>query len=621
MTATLERLERIWEDEPGLAGVFGTVDHKKIGRRYIITAFAFLLAGGVQALFMRAQLARPDETLLGPDVYNQLMTMHGTTMIFLFATPIIAGFGNYLVPLMIGSRDMAFPRLNALSYWIYLFSGLFLYSSFLVGAAPDGGWFNYVPLTGSAYAPDLNIDFWLLGIAFLGVSTTVGGINFIVTIFKLRAPGMSVNRMPLFVWSILVVAFMIVFALPALTLACILLELDRKLGMHFFDAEHGGSALLWQHLFWFFGHPEVYIVSIPGAGLISSIIPAFTRRRMVGYTWIATSMVAIGVISFGVWVHHMFTTGIPELSLDFFTAASLIIGIPSGVQVFSWVATIVEGRVLWRTPFLYSIGSIVIFVLGGVTGVMVAVAPFDAQVHDSYFVVAHFHYVLVGMLLFPALAALYHWMPKVTGRMMNERLGTIAFWFTFVGFHVTFFPQHILGLMGMPRRVYTFDKGLGWDVYNLISSVGAVALALGILITVADALFSVRHGEPAGDNPWGAGTLEWAIPSPPPHYNFAEIPAVRDREPLWAGEEDGAAPGPPLRDQSRETIATMGLDADPERVVPMPGETYTPFVVALGGGIACGGVLAEQPVVIGIGLAMTLGAALRWLRRIGEDPA
>ena len=620
MTATLERLEEIWEDEPGLAGFFGTVDHKKIGRRYIVTAFAFMLAGGIQALFMRAQLARPDETLLGPDAFNQLMTMHGTTMIFLFATPIMAGFGNYLVPLMIGSRDMAFPRLNALSYWIYLLSGLFLYSSFAVRAAPDGGWFNYVPLTDRVYNPGLNIDFWLLGIAFLGISTTLGGINFIVTIFKLRAPGMSVNRMPLFVWSILVMGFMIVFALPALTLACILLELDRKLGMHFFDPARGGSPLLWQHLFWIFGHPEVYIVSIPGAGLISAIIPTFARRRMVGYTWIATSLVAIGVVSFGVWVHHMFTTGLPEITSDFFAAASLVIGIPAGVQVFSWIATIVEGDVFWRTPFLYAIGSIVIFVLGGFTGVMVAVAPFDTQVHDSYFVVAHFHYVLLGMVLFPALAALYYWLPKVTGRMLSERVGTVAFWLTFVGFHVTFFPQHILGLLGMPRRVYTFERGLGWDVYNLVSTIGAFFLAAGILVTVYDALRSLRRGERAGANPWGAGTLEWSIPSPPPHYNFATIPAVRDREPLWVGAGD-AGHTLPMDGEGRETLATAGLDAEPERVIPMPDETYTPFAVALGGGLACGGALAEQPVLIGIGGAVLLGALLRWLWRTGEEPA
>src|SRR5438132_1751272 len=477
--ADAEVLERVWEDKPGIIGFFTTVDHKRIGIRYIVTAFFFFFSAGLLALFMRAQLAEPNAHVLSASTYNEFFTMHGTSMIFLFNTPVLAGFGNYLLPLEIGSRDMAFPRLNAFSYWIFLLAGVFLYSSFLVGHPPDGGWFAYTPLTGKAFSPGVNIDFWGLGVVFVGISTTVGAVNFIVTTFKMRAPGMSLNRLPIFVWSMLVFSFMVIFAVPAVTVAAGLLELDRIFGTVFFDPRLGGSALLYQHLFWFWGHPEVYILFIPATGMISMIISTFSRRALAGYIWIVTALVSIGFISFGVWVHHMFATGLPPLALSFFSAVSLLITVPSGVQFFAWIATMWRGHVRLATPMLFAIGFLLIFLLGGISGVMVAVLPFDWQVTDSYFVVAHFHYVLNGAVVFPIFAALYFCLRKMTGRMLSERLGKVSFWTMFIGFKVTFFPIHFLGFLGMPRRVWTYNSGLGWDGLNLLVSIGGGVFGLG----------------------------------------------------------------------------------------------------------------------------------------------
>src|SRR5438105_12377203 len=452
--------------------------------RYIYTAFFFFFTSGLMALVMREQLASPNNHVVGPEAYNQLMTMHGTTMIFLFNTPVLAGFGNYVLPLQLGTRDMAFPRLNAFSYWIFVLSGIFFYASFLIGKAPDGGWFGYVPLTDKAFSPGVNLDFWGLAIVFVGISTTVGAVNFIVTTFKMRAPGMTVNRMPMFVWSILSMAFMVIFAVPAVTVATGLRELDRLFGTKFFVPHLGGSVLLYQHLFWFWGHPEVYILFVPATGMISMIIPTFSRRPLAGYVWVAASLIAIAFISFGVWVHHMFATGLPVRSMAFFSAVSLLITIPSGVQFFAWIATMWRGVLRFTTPMLFAIGFLLIFLLGGITGVMVAVTPFDWQVTDSYFVVAHFHYVLNGAVVFPIFGALYYWLPKITGNMLSERLGKISFWTMFVGFNLTFFPMHILGFLGMPRRVYTYNSGLGWDGLNLLISIASFFFALGTLFTL-----------------------------------------------------------------------------------------------------------------------------------------
>jgi cytochrome c oxidase subunit 1/cytochrome c oxidase subunit I+III len=640
MAVTLERttnaseeLEVLWEDPPGLIGFFTTVDHKRIGIRYIVTALIFLVLGGLEALVIRAQLASPEAGVVGPETYNQLMTMHGTTMIFLFNTPILSGFGNYLVPLQIGARDMAFPRLNALSYWIYVLSGIFLYGSFLTGRVPDGGWFGYVPLTGPVFSPGKGIDFWALGITFLGISTTVGGINFIVTIFRLRAPGMSFNRIPIFTWSVLVMAFMILFALPAITLAEVFLELDRIFATHFYDPAAGGSALLYQHLFWFWGHPEVYILVVPATGMVSAIIPIFVRRRISGYTYIVASLVSVGFISFGVWVHHMFATGLPTLAATFFSAASLLITIPSGVQFFAWLRTIQLGKPIFSTPFLFALGFLFIFLLGGFTGVMVGVLPFDWQVTDSYFVVAHFHYVLVGGVVFPVFGALYHWFPKLTGRMTNEKAGRTGFWLMFIGFNVTFFPQHFLGLMGMPRRVYTYQDGLGWNGLNLMSTLGGYALALGFAIASLNLLLSRYRGQPAPADPWGGDTLEWATSSPPPEFNFARIPEVRSRHPLW--EEGGplivervaghdlATPA----EAHHEVVATTVLDAEVPEIIVMPEPSWWPLLLALSMLVVFVAALVRSFPVGIVGFAGIVVCVLGWLRigvtaeQVGGDDA
>jgi cytochrome c oxidase subunit I+III len=612
-----ERLESIWEEAPGLGSWLDNVDHKRIGKRYIYTAFAFFLAGGAEALLMRTQLARPNGGLVGPQTFNELFTMHGVTMIFFFVTPMLFGFGNFLVPLMIGARDMAFPRLNAFGYWIFLFAGLFMYSSFLSGSAPDNGWFNYVTFANKPYSPGLNPDFYALGLIFLGLSTTVGSINFIVTIFKLRAPGMSIARMPLYVWGILATSFAVVFALPSLTAANILLELDRRFGFHFFDPSHGGDAILWQHLFWIFGHPDVYIIFLPAVGIVSSIVPVFARRRIVGYVFLALATMATGIVGFGVWVHHMFATGLPNLAMAFFSAASMLITIPSAVQIFAWLATIISGRPVLKTPFLFILGFLFVFVVGGVTGVMFAAVPFDQQITDSYFVVAHFHYVLFGGAVFPIFAAIYYWTPKIWGRMMHEGLGTLSFWLILIGFNVTFFPMHVLGLLGMPRRVYTYQEGLGWDGGNLTASVGSFVLALGILVVLANWIWSVRRGPPAGADPWGGESLEWATSSPPPAYNFLEIPTVRSGEPMWDQPELRAAhrevthPERTLL-EGHDTLGTTVVDAMPESVLPMPEGSYAPITTAFGISAIFAGLLTGIVPVTVAGALIAAGGALRW---------
>jgi cytochrome c oxidase subunit I+III len=462
-----------WPEGHGLWGFITTVDHKRIGRRYLVTAGVFFILAGLDALVLRTQLGRPDEHVVSPAVYDQLFTLHGTVMIFFFSTPMLFGFGNLLLPLMLGTRDMAFPRLNAFTYWVFLGSGLIMFGSLLFGLAPNGGWFGYVPLTSQAYTPDANMDVYSIGLLYLGISTTAGAANFIVTAFKLRAPGMTLSRMPVFVWAIVVTAFMVIFALPPLNLDNAMLFLDRRFGTRFFDVHHGGDALLWQHLFWLFGHPDVYIIVLPALGIISSIVPTFSRGPIAAYSLIVLATIATGVISFGVWVHHMFATGLPELSMAFFSAASIVVTIPAGIQMFSWLITMLTGRVVMGVPMLWACGFIVVFVIGGVTGVMFALVPFDRQVTDSYFVVAHFHYVLFGGAVMPIIAGLYYWWPKITGRMTSLRAGRWAFWLTFAGMNLTFFPMHISGLLGMPRRVYTYLPGEGWSVWNGLSTIGS----------------------------------------------------------------------------------------------------------------------------------------------------
>jgi len=615
MVANIERLERNWAEPGRLVTAIATVDHKKIGVRYLVTASVFFVLAGLEAVALRAQLATPNERLLSPEAYDQLFSMHGITMIFLFVTPMLSGFGNYLVPLQIGSRDMAFPRLNAFGYWVFLASGLFIYSSLVLGRAPDAGWFNYVPLSSGSHG--VNIDFYGLGLIFLGISTTAGAINFIVTIFRMRAPGMSLNRIPLFCWAVLATSFSIVFAIPSLSADCLLLELSRKWGYHFFDKATGGDPLLWQHLFWIFGHPDVYIIFLPAVGIVSSIVPVFSQRRMVAYNLVALATMATGFLGFGVWVHHMFAVGLPQVTMTFFAAASMAIAIPSGIQIFAWIATIIGGTPVLRTPFLFIVGFIVVFVIGGLSGVMFAVIPFDQQVTDSYFVVAHFHYVLFGGAVFPILAGIHYWLPKISGRMFSERVGVASFWLVFVGFNLTFFPMHISGFLGMPRRVYTYPDHMGWNVLNLLSTIGGVVLACGILVIIVNILWSTRFGAAAGDDPWNANTLEWSTTSPPPHYNFATIPVVRSADPNWDRrdrEEDQRRleRGELVLADGHETVATSEVDAELEHVLRMPGDSPWPLLLAIALTVFFVGLISSSNVTAWIGVAAVVIALGGW---------
>ncbi|TML39379.1 MAG: cytochrome c oxidase subunit I [Actinobacteria bacterium] len=528
----VDRLERIWAEPRGVFGWLTTTDHKRIGLLYFFTALAFFGAGGIEALLMRTQLSEPNEKLLSPETYDQLMTMHGVTMIFLFVIPMTTGaFGNYLVPLMIGARDMAFPRMNALSYWLFLASGLFMYYSVFTHAAPNAGWFDYVPLALNEFSPGRNIDFYALGLIFNGIASTATAINLIATTFKLRAPGMSMNRMPLFCFAILAVSLSLIFALPSLTADLVFLELQRNLGFHFFDVANGGDPLLWQHLFWLFGHPEVYIIILPAMGIATSIIPTYSKRKMIAFPLVALAELLVAFIGFGVWAHHMFATGLPTITLVFFAAASMMVVIPSAIQIFAWTVTVALGRPEFRTPLLFIGGFILLFVIGGLSGIMFAAIPFDQATTDTYFVVAHFHFIIFGAAVFPILGGFYYWFPKVTGRLYHEGLGKLSFWLTFLGTALTFFPMHILGLIGMPRRVYTYPSSLGWGPYNLSETVGAFILTAGLLVIFGNLVWSRFRGPPAGPDPWHGGTLEWATSSPPPPYNFPVIPVVTSAYP------------------------------------------------------------------------------------------
>jgi cytochrome c oxidase subunit I+III len=581
-SAAAKALDETWMDPPGFVGWFCAVNHKTIAKRFIVTTLGFFAAGGLLAALMRLQLSRPENTLMGPDLYNQVFTMHGTSMMFLFAVPVMQAVAMYLIPLMVGSRSVAFPRMNAYAYWIFLFGGLMLYFAFLTNSGADAGWFSYVPLAGPDYSPGKRVDFWAQMITYTELSALVEAIVIITTVFKLRAPGMTLNRVPLFVWAMLVTSFMILFAMPAVMLASTALIMDRLVGTHFFNPAEGGDALLWQHLFWFFGHPEVYLIFIPGLGFLSAIIPTFARRPIFGYSAMVLSLIATAFLSFGLWVHHMFATNLPELGKSFFTAASMLIAVPSAIQIYCWLATIWTGKLNVRTPMLYVLAFFFILVLGGMTGLILASVPLDLQVHDTYFVVAHLHYVLIGGAVFPLFGAFYYWFPKIVGRMMSEGLGRISFWMMFLGFNLAFFPMHMLGLEGMPRRVYTYQAGMGWDHMNLLATVGAVTLALGILVSLVNAVRSARTGEIAPANPWGGGTLEWSTSSPPPPCNFHVIPVVYGRDPVW---QPGPASAPThvsgLAADSREQLVTTVVDAEPDHRLSFPDPTPWPFFAAV----------------------------------------
>ena len=563
----------------GVWGWITTVDHKRIGILYGVSAFIFFLIGGIEALLMRVQLAQPESTFVEAGTFNALFTMHGTTMVFMVVMPAGAAFFNFLVPLMIGARDVAFPRLNALSYWLFIFGAILMNFSFFKAAFPDVGWFGYAPLTTSEYTLSSSTDYWVLGLQIMGIGTTAAGFNFVITILNMRAPGMTLMRMPLFPWMTLIVSFLIIFAFPPLTIALTLLLFDRFFGTNFFDtAGAGADPLLWQHLFWIFGHPEVYILILPAMGIVSDILPTFSRKPLFGYTTVVFAGAVIAFLGFGVWAHHMFTTGLGAWATAAFAGATMAIGVPTGVKIFNWLATLWGGSIQFKTPLLFALGFISMFMLGGLSGVMHAAVPVDTQQQDTYFIVAHFHYVLFGGSIFGLTAGIYYWFPKMTGRMLSERLGKVHFWVMFIGFNMTFMPMHVLGVLGMPRRVYTYSIDQNWAGLNLFVSIGAFVIALSILLLIVNMVRSARKGEAAGMNPWAAATLEWAIPSPPPHYNFAVIPTVRSQHPLW-DEEANAVEPPPLP-----------AHGEPH----MPDPSYWPIVIAFGITMVAGGLLIWQ---------------------------
>jgi cytochrome c oxidase subunit 1 len=583
-----------------------TVDHKRIGILYGVSAFVFFLVGGVEALLIRLQLAIPDSTVVSAQTFNALFTMHGTTMVFLAIMPMSAAFFNYMVPLMIGARDVAFPRLNALSYWIFLAGGLLLHASFLTGTPPDAGWFGYANLTSRQFSPTASIDFWVLSLQVLGASSMMAGVNFIATILNLRAPGLTLMRMPLFVWMTLVVQFLVVLAFPPITVGLIFLMFDRFFGSNFYNVAAGGDLHLWQHLFWVFGHPEVYILILPAFGIISEVLPTFARKPLFGAPIMIYAGILIGFFGFGVWSHHMFAAGMGPVADAFFSVATMIIAIPTGVKIFNWLATLWGGAIRPTTALHFAVGVIGTFTIGGLSGIMHSSPPVDLQQTDTYFVVAHLHYVLIGGSLFGLFAGAYYWWPKITGRFLGERLGRLQFWVIFVAFNVTFFPQHYLGAVGMPRRIFTYAASTGWGFWNLVSSIGAFGIGLGVLLFAVNAIHSLRRGAPAPGDAWDGRTLEWRTSSPPPVHNFDTIPPVYGRDTFWREKH-----GP-----RRAPLAPAPV----EHGIHLPSPSHWPVVLALGVGLAAAGALIHVAVV-GLGAVLAFVGAVAFALEHHRNPA
>jgi cytochrome c oxidase subunit I+III len=615
-SAEEKQLRTVWSNPSGWR-YWTSVNNTEVGLWYGSTAFAFMLFAGLLGLLVRAQLAVPENDLLSAEFYNQVYTLHGTVMMFLFAVPIFEAVAIFLLPPMLGARELPFPRLGAFGFWSFLIGGVFVCGSIFFNAAPNAGWFMYPPLATSEQA-GIGADIWLLGLSFIEVASLAAAVELIVGIMKCRAPGMRVNIMPLFAWYLLVVAGMILFAFPPLIAGDLLFEMQRMFDWPFFDPKRGGDPLLWQHLFWIFGHPEVYIIFLPAIALLAMIIPTFAGRPIIGYSWIVLAAVGTGFLSFGLWVHHMFATGLPQISLAFFSAASEAVAIPTGVQIFVFIATMLAGRVIFSIPMLFALGGIAIFVMGGLTGVMVALVPFDWQAHDTYFIVAHLHYVLIGGMLFPVFSGLYYYYPLIDGKHMSERVGRFAFWMMFVGFNITFFPMHLAGLRGMPRRVYTYPGDLGWDWLNLMSTMGAVVLGIGMFAVVVDVTLH-RRRQPRGEvNPWNAGTLEW-ISEPEEKWGMRSIPRITSRYPLW--DQKGLAEEvrrgdwylPDAKEGRRETLVTSVLDAEPEQVLRVGGTSYITIISAVTLGIVFVALTFKWWIVSLVSGAAFLAAILYWL--------
>jgi cytochrome c oxidase subunit I len=595
---------------------FTTIDHKRIGILYGITAFAFFLVGGFEALLIRLQLAQPNGTILSANAYNQVFTMHGTTMIFLVVMPLSAAFFNFIMPIQIGARDVAFPRLNAFSYWTFLFGAIFINSSFIFGGAPNGGWFGYAPNTSITFSPGHNIDYWVFGLLFLGISSTVGAVNFITTILNLRAPGMTMFRMPAFTWMTLVSAFLLLFALPVITVALFLLMFDRLFGANFFNVAAGGNPLLWQHLFWLFGHPEVYILILPAMGIVSEILPVFARKPLFGYPVVIVSGIAIGFMGWGVWVHHMFATGLGPVAISAFSVSTMLIAVPTGVKIFNWIATMWGGSLRFRTAMLFAMGFVAMFTIGGLSGVTHAVSPHDRQQTDTYYVVAHFHYVLFGGALFGIMGGIYYWYPKVFGRLLDERLGKLHFWTWLIGFNLTFGPMHLVGLAGMPRRIYTYSDGMGWNLYNMIETVGAFIIAFSVLVFLWNVVKTHRGPFGAPADPWDARTLEWSIQSPVPPYNFAEVPTVHALDDWWHRK---------YTEDDRGRLVKLPEQPEPEALVDpasvhMPSPSFFPLVASLGMPILGYGMIYRAWYVAIIGAITVLAGLYAWGMEPSTEP-